>query len=447
VLRRFAISFVLIALGIACHARTRPHYGGTLRVEIEGDPWQRPDGMARRLVFDGLTRVNRDGTVSPALAVRWSSEADNHRWQFWLRTGIHFSDGTGITSADVVTSLNASCPSDCPWTAVRAAGSSVIFTGDMPMPVLPSLLASDAYLISKSGASSEFATGGLVGTGAFQPAGFANGTLTLAANENGWQGRPFVDAIQLRVHRSIHDQWLDLGLGRADVVEVPAEQMRAAQQQHFAVISAPLVTLLAIEISDNGALSNPLLRASIAASIDRSVLSNVIFQKQAEVTASVLPARISGYSFLFPPDRDLNRAHDLRGGLTPRQLNLAYQGGPTMQLTAQRIALNLREAGFNVQPTNAFPRGDLTLRTINLEDGNPRSALESILRDTDAPAAIPDSSPSALYKVEHEFLEHHTLVPLLYLPRMFAISGRLHDMTLDAAGFPDLANVSLGDTP
>jgi hypothetical protein len=56
-----------MALHAAAH--TRPHYGGTLRIEIEGDPWQKPDGLARRLVLDGLTAMSPDGSVEPALAV------------------------------------------------------------------------------------------------------------------------------------------------------------------------------------------------------------------------------------------------------------------------------------------------------------------------------------------------------------------------------------------
>ena len=58
VLRRSAISFLLVLVAVLGGARTRPHYGGTLRVEIEGDPWQQPNGIARRLVFDGLTRMD-----------------------------------------------------------------------------------------------------------------------------------------------------------------------------------------------------------------------------------------------------------------------------------------------------------------------------------------------------------------------------------------------------
>jgi len=52
-------------------AHTRPHYGGTLHVETQADPWQAADSIGRRLVFDSLTRVDEPGGVQPALAVRW----------------------------------------------------------------------------------------------------------------------------------------------------------------------------------------------------------------------------------------------------------------------------------------------------------------------------------------------------------------------------------------
>ena len=129
-------------------ARTRPHYGGTLHVEIEGEPWQRPDGLARRLVLDGLTALDADGTVRPALSTQWDSDGSDHRWQFRLRPGVHFHDGSSLTSIAVVAALNVACPSNCPWTAIHAVGSSVVFTSDAPMPNLPALLAGDNFLIA-----------------------------------------------------------------------------------------------------------------------------------------------------------------------------------------------------------------------------------------------------------------------------------------------------------
>jgi hypothetical protein len=41
----------------------------------------------------------------------------------------------------------------------------------------------------------------------------------------------------------------------------------------------------------------------------------------------------------------------------------------------------------------------------------------------------------------------HTLIPLLYLPRAYAVGGRVRDFNLSADGTPLLANVSLQDAP
>ena len=175
-LRQLVISCLIATIVLPAAARTRPHYGGTLRVEIEGDPWQRPNSLARRLTLDGLTRMDSDGVVHPSLAAAWRSENEDHRWEFRLRPGARFHDGSLVTSASVVTALSAACSASCPWTEIHAVGASVIFTGDSPMPSLPALLAGDEFLIAAD-------VGGNIGTGPFQLNGFNNAVLTLTANE------------------------------------------------------------------------------------------------------------------------------------------------------------------------------------------------------------------------------------------------------------------------
>ena len=445
-LRRLAISSLVVGLGLVpAAARTRPHYGGTLHLETAGDPWQRPNGVARRLVFDGLTSLDANGAVRPGLAVEWESENANHRWQFHLRPGVHFHDGSALTSIAVIASLNQACPSNCPWAAVHATGSSVVFTADTAMPSLPELLAGDEFLISLTVSAEGQTPNGATGTGAFQVNGFNNGVLSLVANDTCWQGRPFLDTIEIRTRRSIGDQWLDLTAGRADVVEVPAEESRQARQQHLLVVASQPVELLALQISDSGPLANLNLREAIAQAIDRNALANVIFQKEGQVTASLLPQSLSGYGFLFPAERDLSKAQQLRGGITPPPLSLRIEGDGAMQLVGQRIALNLSEAGFNVQinAPNA-QRPDLALRLFSIQAADPAAILEQILRTQDDLAAI-DANPITEYKAEREFLDRRTLVPLLYLPRAFALSPRIRDLQLRSDGSPDLANASLED--
>ena len=444
-LRQAAISCLIAVLALPAVARTPPHYGGTLRVEVEGDGSKSSNGLIWRLEMDGLTQFGVDGTPRPALAIRWASENNDHRWQFWLRPAVQFRNGWPLTSAAVVASLTQSCPTNCPWTALHAVGASVVITSDSPMPNLPSLLAENQFLIHLMDAGDGKEPPCCVGTGPFQ---LAQGLpLNLVANENYWGGRPFVDKVEILTNKSVRDQWLDLSVGRADLVEVPAEQLRQAQQQHLTVVASPPVTLLALAVSDSSVLSNPNLRAAIAMAVDRNALSNVIFQKQGEVTASMLPGALTGYSFLFPTDRDLNKAHEVRGGLTSPTLTLAADNNPIMQLAAQRLALNLHEAGFTVQVTNAATaqHKDLALLQLTLASSQPQPALESILRSVGVATPVIENTPAGIYKMEREFLDTHTLIPLLYLPRAYAISGRVRDLRLSPDGTPLLADVSLQD--
>lgn len=446
--RRLAISCLFAVLLLPASARTRPRYGGTIRVEVAGDPLASPMGLARHLIFDGLTTLGPDGLAHPALASSWQSEDRAHRWQFTLRSGVSFQDGSPLNAADAVNSLNRSCNGNCPWSALRALGTTLIFTGDSPMPHLPAILAGEQFFIAQTSGAGGLPPAKPTGTGPFEIASSTNGTLTLEGNQNCWQGRPFADSIVIRGHRSIRDQWLDLSVGRADMVEVPPEMLRQARQQQLSLVVSPPVALLALEISSSGALANPALRASIAQAVDRSALYNVIFQKQGDPTASLLPQQLTGYAFLFPTGRDLSKALALRGGLASPPLKMAVEGDGAMQLAAQRLALNLHDAGFQVQvlPGSA-PGAELFLRELPLAGSNPAAALAILLHRAGMNDSVSGRDPAALYRAEKSILDSHTIVPLLELPRAWAVGGKIRDLTLRADGSPDLADASLENAP
>ncbi len=445
--RRYVISLFLVLVGISGWGRTRPHYGGTLRVEVAGDGITSPDATILHLVLDGLTRTGQDGSLQPALATEWKSSNGDRRWEFTLREGVTFHNGFPLTADRAVSSLIEDCRGACPWSSLKSEGNTLVFTSDTPMPEIPWLLTEDRFLIelTDSGAGKPLPPC-CIGTGPFQltKSGYPN--FTFAANESYWAGRPFADAIELVTFRSVRDQWLDLSVGRADVVEVPPEELRLAEQQRMTVLSSPPVDLLAVEISNSGALANQQLRAAISLAIDRAALFNVIFQKQGEITASILPQELSGYAFLFPVERDLAKAQELRGDLRPPTLSLGYQGSGSMQLAAQRIALNLHEAGFDVQVTSS-PHTDLMFRSIPLDSTDASAALESVLHAAGETTPIAATSPTAVYRAEHDFLNRKTLVPLLDLPCAYAVGPRVRDLTLGSDGIPDFADAWLGVAP
>jgi peptide/nickel transport system substrate-binding protein len=452
VLRQAAISLMLLCTALAASARTRPHYGGTLRIEIHGDAWA-PDGLAKRLVLNGLTTLSDSGAALPALAEQWSEQNNNQRWDFQLRSNVHFQDGTPLTAATVVASLTALCSNatnsdtggqasavTCPWNAVYAAGQSdVVITANRPLPDLPELLAQTRFAISRKEPS-----GVLEGTGPFRVAGFSNGALTLTAYGDCWQGRPYLDSVEIFQHRSIRDQWLDLSVGRADIAQVPPELLRQARQQHLNVLVSGPVELLALALPTQGVFADENMRQAAALAVDRMAIYNVIFQKQGEVTASLLPQELSGYAFLFPTGRDLNRAHALHGGAFPPPVLLkADPSGATMQLAAERLALNLHEAGFNVRMASPGTSAAMELRLVHLEETSPRAALDEMLASFGQTVTVNGTEPHALWQAESSALRSNTVIPLLWLPRAWAIGERVRDARLSTDGEPLLADASL----
>jgi len=436
----------LLASAGSALAHTRPRYGGTLHVETQADAWQAADSIGRSLVFDSLTRVDSSGELQPALAVRWKAQNGDHRWQFWLRPGVHFHDGSPLTPESIEQSIEHSCK-QCPWTSMRTLGDSLVFTTASPDPALPEELARSKYAIAAQDAS-----GNPVGTGPFRFVSNVNYVLSLAAVDDAWQGRPFVDEIEILGRRTVRTQWQDLSAGRADVVDVPAETVREAQQEHLNVVQSQNCDLLALSVSHNGLLADDAQREAVALAVDRAVLYNVIFQRQGEMTASLLPDALTGYAFLFPAARDLVQAQGLHGASGGAPLTLVVEDmNSTMQLTAERIALNLREAGFHVQvavrgtnaETNAAP--DLALQRIHLESSDNQAALQQMLAVFNQPLTDESADPTALYREEAGFAWTHRAVPLLYLPRSYCVGTRVRGFHLSPDGLPLFADVSLED--
>lgn len=56
-------------------------------------------------IFEGLTRIDRNGEVKPALASGWRVSDDGKTYRFTLREAVKFHDGTVMDSADVVFSI------------------------------------------------------------------------------------------------------------------------------------------------------------------------------------------------------------------------------------------------------------------------------------------------------------------------------------------------------
>jgi peptide/nickel transport system substrate-binding protein len=445
--RWLAASSLLLALAAA--AQTRPQYGATVRVALHEAPTSldpadaaQPDSFGRRsltlLMFDTLVMMDATGHPQPSLAVSWQASQGSQRWQFHLRRGVRFHDGSAVTAESVAASLRAANPS---WN-VSASSDSVMIARDEPdASLLVELTLARNAIVKKN------ADGTLSGTGSFRIATWQPGKkLTLAADENCWRGRPFLDAIEIEMGRSFRDQTTAIDVGKADLVEVAPEMARrlAVEGRHFT--SSLPVELIALSFSRDAANSDEkLLREALALSIDRSSIRSVLLQGAGQSAASILPEWMSGYGFVFSVDADLARArHDREQVRTIPTWTIGYDAADSIgRLLAERIALNARDAGLSLQPSSAAAT-DLRVVRIPLSSADPWLALNQVAAVGGLPTAKNKTgSVEELYAAEQSALAAQRLIPLFHLPVTYVSVPALRDWGVRPDGTWNLDNAWL----
>ncbi len=438
-----AISLLVVAANSAT-AATRPHYGGTLRVMLQSAPnaldipanAPPPDywDIARTLSLIGDTLVTLDaqGRPQPALAAAWQSDPSARHWQFTLRRGVKFHDGSLASPAAVAPILDALHPG---WN-VRASADSISIESETATPSLLAELALPRNLLLKRNGS-----GLPIGTGPFQVAEWQPAKLLkLAANEESWAGRPFVDAVEIEFGKSLRDQAIALELDKADIIETASQAANGAQRKGTSSALSLPVELLALVFSPNSRAQDPRLREALALAIDRKPIQSVLLKGAGEPAASILPNWMTGYSAVFSAQANPQRARALLADSRPPALNLSYDPrDPQAQLIADRIALNAREVGITVQVSLSGAE-DIRLLRVVLPSPDPTTSLTEAARQLGLPQpafpVTPRGNPldgrsldgrslDDLYQAERSALDGYSIIPLFHLPVASAASARV----------------------
>ena len=448
----------LISLARFAPAAARPHYGGTLRVEMQSAPanlelpsissptdyWNISRILS--LIGDNLVTIDAEDHLHPALALKWERDSAARHWQFTLRQGVKFHDGTRASAGAIAQFLGGLHPD---W-EIQASTDSLTIDLEAANPLLLAELALPANLILLRNGK-----GLPIGTGPFRVVDFEPGKhLKLAAVEDCWSGRPFLDAIEIELGKSPRDQALALELGRVDLIEAAPQAANSSALLHT---SLP-VELLTLVFPPNSKAQHPHLREALALAIDRKPIQSVLLKGAAEPSATLLPNWMTGYSVAFSTQPDIKRAKALLAEsqnslkvnqLTVSPLLLSYDPrDPQSQLIAERIALNAREAGIIVQ-VSLSGAADIQLVRLALPTPDPVLALREVAGRLALPAPvfhgtnIRDSSIEDLYQAERALLETTRVIPLFHLPVASAVAPRVHSWDPDLLGSWNLANLWL----
>jgi MarR-like DNA-binding transcriptional regulator SgrR of sgrS sRNA len=362
------------------------------------------DEMAARqklagAVFETLTVLNDSGEPRPWLAVSWTHDIARKRWIFHARPHVTFHDGTAWEPPKGVITMDDRRPIE---------------------EILRTLAKPESAIVSRS------PDGTLLGTGPYRIAQWqAKKSLVLEAYEGYWNGRPYIDRAEVQFGRPLRDQGLDMELGKSDVIEIALSDVRREQQRGAVVRTSAAIDVLTL-LFEAPRPDTDQLRQALALSVDRKAIQSVLLQREGEASGALLPQWLSGYAFLFPSARNLGLARQM--ALPGKTLTFAYdRQNPLIRSIAERIALNVGEAGITLKPSFAGPV-DLRLATLRIVSANPETALADLASMLKAPMPTipPGTDTSALFETERALIQSRQIVPVIHMPVAYRLSPSVH---------------------
>lgn len=320
-------------------------------------------------VSEGLTRIDFDGSLKPSLATQWTQTGPT-TWEFTLRGGVKFHDGTSVDAAAVTTALTHLLGVKTPARSfntrtvskVEAAGTDKVrITTVAPAPLLPLIVASPntGILAAKAYAQSDRIDPVGTGTGPFvmvkdeQPQ-----SAQLKANENYWGGKVGIKEVE---YRFVTDPNTRSALARSGEAQLVRRLGIAAVPQikadpNLAIEQAPVPRTTTLYLNNTKPpLNDVRVRQAIQAAIDvRAIAGTVLEGAVIPAVGPFAPTTPYAPTGAQPVSQDLEKAKRLlsEAGVDPAKLTLSlwtYPGRPELPTVATAIQAMLKKAGINVE--------------------------------------------------------------------------------------------------
>ncbi len=300
----------LVGLLVAAVA-AGPAEARALRLNVEADPATLSPIQNSELIsgdiidnmYEGLTAIDKDGRVVPALAERWQAIDEGKGFRFQLRKGVRFHSGRELTAADVKwTFEQIVTPSQKGGLGVtyltKVVGAREMLDGkttelpgvkvvdtqtvevrftepDVLFPMYP-LRIVDRQVVKDHGPDWVQKTS--AGTGPFTFVHWKRGVeVQLAAFPGYWRGGPRIDAVVFTVVPQIDTAISMYEAGELDLVDVPRVAIRRVlQDARFAnqLIQVPAAQVQYLGLNQNlyPPFKDRRVREAISLTVNRDAL-------------------------------------------------------------------------------------------------------------------------------------------------------------------------------
>lgn len=316
--------------------------------------------------FETLVRLNWQLQLEPGLATLWK-QVEPTVWEFTLRDGVKFQDGTPLTAEAVAGALNHLLTAEMPARpfspalikSVQAVGEKVVsITSHSPSVLLPAQLAAPNTAIL-SPAAYHGKTIDPIGhcTGPFKivevkPKEY----LKLERYDNYWGGKPSLKGGAVVFIPDAKTRMTQVRSGEADIARlIPPYGVKDLEGRpgiHLVRQKTPRVTELLLN-NKKQPLNDVRVRQAIQAAIDGKTIATSVYEGTATAAASPFwpddPWAPKGVKPIYDPEHA--KALLKEAGIRPGQLQLellAYTSRSELKDVAAVIQAELGAIGINV---------------------------------------------------------------------------------------------------
>jgi peptide/nickel transport system substrate-binding protein len=331
----------------------------------------------KALIVETLVGTDQDFKLKPLLATSWK-QLDDNTWEFNLREGVTFSDGSKMTADDVKFSieraekLDATVKSLLKLDSVEVVDPKTIrIHTKSPNSIIPGILHyASISIISPKSVDDKGDFKEPIGTGPFKLESFDAKThvLTVTKNDNWWGGKAKLNKIVLKPIEDPNTRAMALESGDVDfTVDVPyseADRIDALDGISVEKYATPRVYRIEINLK-RAPLDDVRVRQAISYSIDRDQIAKyVLFNVGSPAIGPFIPSMFWANQNLKSYDYNLDTAKKLLDDAgwmdsngdgirdkdgKPLELSLlTYVERPGLPPMAEAIAGQLKDAGIKI---------------------------------------------------------------------------------------------------
>ncbi|TLF63185.1 ABC transporter substrate-binding protein [Nonomuraea sp. KC401] len=317
--------------------------------------------VAAKAIFSPLLRTKGKGQFEGVLAESWEANEDATEWTFTLRKDVTFSDGTPVTSADVVASFErvlalkgAMAGNYAGHKAKESGADKVVITSEDPDPALLGKLIT-FYVTPAAHQDGDWSKP--IGSGPFVVERFTPGqSLVLAPNPGHWRGKPALNRLELRSIQEMAARMTALKTGEVDMTwVVPDDQLAGLKGNTDLVVekdSGSGVITMWMNGSEKG-LKEAAVRRALWQAVDFATIIKSLFPETGSAANSVVTPNVLGYAPQTPVTYDpaaAKKALDDAGWDYDQKIQMQFSQ-PQFQQFADAVASDLAKIGVKAEPT------------------------------------------------------------------------------------------------